>query len=139
MATEIQNKSADIISLFFGVGRLIRGECTKSDPYIFIKLEVLRFVADNKRPTMTELGEYLSVKAPTATAFINGLARAGLIERETDQRDRRIVHLKITSAGLNKLKHGREEMLKALKPHFAKLTKDELENLKKLLTKILDK
>lgn len=88
---------------------------------------------------MTDLGEYLSVKAPTATAFINGLVRAGLIEREADQKDRRIVHLKLTSAGRNKLRQGQEELFGALKPVFAKLTNYELDNLKKLLTKILEK
>ena len=139
MSTQIQNNSADIISLFFGVGRLIRGECVKNDPYIFIKLEVLRFVAENKKPTMTDLAEYLSVKAPTATAFISGLVRAGFIEREPDKGDRRIVHLNLTPVGRNKLKQGQAELLVALKPVFAKLTDDESSTLKKLLTKILDK
>jgi DNA-binding MarR family transcriptional regulator len=46
------------------------------------------------------LAERLAVRKPTVTATADGLVAAGLLEREAEDGDRRVVRLRLTPAGL---------------------------------------
>lgn len=46
------------------------------------------------------LAERLAVRKPTVTATADGLVAAGLLEREAEDGDRRVVRLRLTEAGM---------------------------------------
>lgn len=48
---------------------------------------------------MGEVAEMLSVTPPTATSIVNRLVSRGLIRRERDNNDRRVVKLRLLSKG----------------------------------------
>ncbi len=49
--------------------------------------------------SMGELAERQGVTLPTMTKIVSGLVERGQVERETDERDRRVVRLRLTSDG----------------------------------------
>ena len=67
---------------------------------------------------MTELSKNLDVSMPTMTAMIDRLLKSGLVERERNDTDRRVVRVKLTEGGVGILrrlkKTRREEMEKIL-------------------------
>lgn len=54
-------------------------------------------------PTMSELQKHLYLAPSTLTGLVDGLVDAGLIIRERDADDRRVVRLRLTQAGEEQL------------------------------------
>lgn len=61
--------------------------------------QVLQYLADNTAPTMSELAEALTVKAPTISKTIGRLTQQGLVERKAGETDARLVRVALTEAG----------------------------------------
>jgi DNA-binding MarR family transcriptional regulator len=64
-------------------------------------------------PTLGELAEAEQVQPPTVTRLVSCLENAGLVARETDAADRRVVRVKITAEGRRNL-----QRIRALKNAF---------------------
>lgn len=61
--------------------------------------QVLQYLADHADPTMSELAEALTVKAPTISKTIGRLTQQGLVERKAGEADARLVRVALTEAG----------------------------------------
>jgi DNA-binding MarR family transcriptional regulator len=78
-------------------------------------LRILRGAGPEGVPC-SEIGERMITHDPDITRLLNRLERRGFVERERDTHDRRVIHGKITAAGLKLLgemdgpieRHGRE-------------------------------
>jgi len=65
------------------------------------------------------LADKLAVRKPTLTAAADALVGAGLLEREADPGDRRVVRVRITEAGLAALRSSEEQLAAAVAPLLA--------------------
>ncbi|WP_246178729.1 MarR family winged helix-turn-helix transcriptional regulator [Actinomadura decatromicini] len=74
---------------------------------------------------MTELAAEHGVRLPTMTAQINRLERDALIARGRDGADARVVTVRLTGAGRERLAEGRERRIGFLADRFANLTDAE--------------
>ncbi|SHF43888.1 MarR family winged helix-turn-helix transcriptional regulator [Desulforamulus putei] len=86
--------------------------------------------------TVTELGDKLFLKASTITSLVDRMERDGLVRRERNQEDRRVVRIFLTEKAKNLKEQfpGFEEYIQdKIKGHF---TEEELETLIKLLSKL---
>jgi DNA-binding MarR family transcriptional regulator len=63
------------------------------------QIKVLATFSEREYYTMTELSQMLSVTLPTMTAMIDRLIQGGLVTRERDERDRRVVLVRLTAEG----------------------------------------
>ncbi|MGL4323624.1 MAG: MarR family winged helix-turn-helix transcriptional regulator [Beijerinckiaceae bacterium] len=61
--------------------------------------QVLQLLAENTAPTMSELADALTVKAPTISKTIGRLTQQGLVERKAGETDARLVRVALTDAG----------------------------------------
>ncbi|MFI2644455.1 MarR family winged helix-turn-helix transcriptional regulator [Streptomyces sp. NPDC018610] len=89
----------------------------------FEALAELRRAEVPYRRTMSELATAGAVRAGGVTHHADRLERAGLIERERDERDRRLVRLRLTPAGLglvdrvgDERRAGERQLLDSLRP-----------------------
>jgi DNA-binding MarR family transcriptional regulator len=57
-----------------------------------------------------ELAEHAGVSGPTATRMLDGLVRAGWVQRHQSERDRRCVEVELTAAGRAELEARRDEV-----------------------------
>jgi DNA-binding MarR family transcriptional regulator len=88
--------------------------------------------------TMGELSSELSVPMSTATRIVDGLVKAGMVERVHDANDRRIVRVGMSKSGRELYETGMEYN----KQRIVKLLKDfsaeEQTQLLKLINKLFD-
>lgn len=75
--------------------------------------------------TLGELARAEQVRPPTITRVVADLERAGLIERETDADDRRVIRVRATARGRAALRKGRERRIAELAAVLAGLTESE--------------
>jgi DNA-binding MarR family transcriptional regulator len=85
-----------------------------------------------------DLARAEQVSAPTMSRLIQGLVRDGLVQREVDPKDRRIVRLRATSKGARLLQQGRQRRVAALAEVLSSLSPRELTTLADA-TQILDR
>lgn len=137
MAT--QAKIEQLISLIFGTTRLIRERTQGSeriDPFSFLRLETLRYVAERDNPSMKKIADYLCVTPPSATSLIESLVKKGQLTRMFDKKDRRIVRLAITPKGTKTIEKGFSMLAKQMKQILDKLDDKEIDDLSSILEKL---
>lgn len=101
------------------------------------QLHLLFTIAGRKEGiSVKELAEGASVTPGAITQFVDALVERGLVMREGDPNDRRIVRLKLTELARNQFEKFRKEHLAAFSRVFAVLTDDEIKQLIALMTKI---
>ena len=127
-----------LISMIFAVSRLIRERAKdreKINPFSFLQLETLRYVAEKDNPSMKDVADYLCVTPPSATSLINSLVEAGHIERIYDKDDRRFVRLAVTPKGKTALASGFKKITTRMRRLLSNLNAKERSDLFKILEK----
>lgn len=85
--------------------------------------------------TCGHIARHLVSPVPDVTRLIDRLEKAGLAERNRSSNDRRVVHVRITAAGLKLLADLDEQVLTMHRRQFAHLSKAEIVQLIGLLEK----
>lgn len=86
--------------------------------------------------SVKELAELSSVTPGAVTQFVDGLVEGGLVAREGDPNDRRIVRLKLTEQAKSHFEKFRKEHLTSMFKIFEALTDEELKQLIAIFTKM---
>ena len=105
-----------IISHIFSLGRFVREHAggekgEKIGNPSFIHLEIMKRIDDSGGLPMTDLAEYLCIKAPSVTYLVEDLVKDNFARRLHNTQDRRIVKIVLTQKG--------QKILKRLYPHRA--------------------
>jgi len=90
----------------------------------------------NDGVSVKELAEITGVTPGAITQFVDNLVGKGLVTREGDPTDRRIVRLKITRTAEDRFERFREEHLTSFAKIFDVLTDDEIKQLITLMDKV---
>lgn len=83
----------------------VEGRKTAPPDITIAQIRALRILGENDGRTMSDLSDAAAITMPTATATVDKLVGAGLVSRENDPSDRRVVRVKLT----NKAKRFLEE------------------------------
>jgi len=86
--------------------------------------------------SVKDLAERTSVTPGAITQFVDGLVEMGLVMREGDPNDRRIVRLKLTELAKSQFEHFRKDYLTSASRVFNVLSNDEIKQLITLFDKI---
>src|SRR4030042_141323 len=86
--------------------------------------------------SVKELAERSSVTPGAITQFIDALVERGLVAREGDPNDRRVVRLKLTELAKSQFEKFRKEHLASMFKIFEVLSDEEIKQLIELFTKI---
>ena len=79
--------------------------------------------------SMSDIGKCLSMPKPHVTVIVDKLIEEGLVERQSDPSDRRIVNILITEKGAEVFQNIKLEISENLKIKLSKLSDDEQEIL----------
>jgi MarR family transcriptional regulator for hemolysin len=97
---------------------------------------ILNALKGERRRSQLELARAVGIEGPTMTRHLDGLERAGLVERQRDPVDRRAVQVQLTRAG--RTLHGR--LLKAVIAFNRQLrtgvSNDDIETLRRVLGRL---
>jgi DNA-binding MarR family transcriptional regulator len=95
---------------------------------------------------MSEIGRRLCVSKPHMTSLINLMVKEGLVKRQPDDNDRRIINIMITRKGCSFLAGSRKKLKENIKKNLSslsnadiKLLADSLESIRKVLSKLEEK
>ena len=102
---------------------------------------VLRRIKEGKRKTVSELSECMFISRPSISRAVEELANMGLIERERDRQDRRIVYLTPTQAGQDLMEQIYAKNNLFMRKMFSSLDDRELKTISdafELLQKVLN-
>jgi DNA-binding MarR family transcriptional regulator len=89
------------------------------------------------RATMSEIAHLTYQSGGTVTGIIDRLADAGLVERERDEADRRVVYVRTTPAGAAKLDEIEAARRRQMAQMTRALTDDELGQLHRIMEKLV--
>ena len=128
--------SYNAISKSINPANLYKIELTSS------QIKVLATFTERECYSMTELSQMLSVTLPTMTAMIDRLIQSGLVKRERDERDRRVVLVRLTGDGKKVIsnlmeirKQEIEKVLRTLEHEEVEVFLGSIESVAQLLTK----
>jgi DNA-binding MarR family transcriptional regulator len=100
--------------------------------------EIMRTLDETGTLHITEIGERLQIPKPQMTHLIDKLVNLEMVERQADDRDRRIVNIALTSKSKALIKRHKRMMEKAIKETLSSLSDKELEELSTSLRKLRD-
>jgi DNA-binding MarR family transcriptional regulator len=124
---------------FFGAVRRSRaraakqvgaGELTQS------QFQLLGAFADAAERQVGELAEAAGVAAPTATRMLDGLERAGIVERRPSDSDRRAVTVRLTAKGRRLTDRRRQLVAEKREALYASLSPSERRQVERLLRRL---
>lgn len=89
----------------------------------------------DKGLSISQISEQMTDPRADVTRLLDRLVRDGLVDRQPDEADRRVVRTYLTETGSNLLKAIDQPLLETHRVQFANLTKPEIEQLTGLLRK----
>ncbi len=136
-----KKQTDDIISSFLAIGRQMRQRCeidqTLRQEVTIAQLEALRYIGEQKKVTMKEVGSFLSIAAPSATVLIDRLVRLDLVLRDQDSASRRSVVVQLTKKGKDILRKALLTRRIKLEALLDNLNQKDRETLFQLLEKMI--
>jgi len=138
----IDTKVEDLLSTIFSLRRLIVEEhrcgCQRDNTMTWLQLEALRHIQTEEDIPMKKVADFFHITPPSATALVDNLAKAGMIKRIPDKKDRRLTKLIITTKGKNFLEKGQKEIFIKVKKVLSCLTENEQDQMLKIYQKIIN-
>lgn len=105
------------------------------DPALSVpQFRALRFVAQARHASVSELAAFLGVTLPTASVMVDRLLKAELVAARVSARDRRRTELEATARGVALMEQVRRGAQRELAQRLGPLTGDELACVTQALT-----
>jgi DNA-binding MarR family transcriptional regulator len=93
--------------------------------------------AEGRRMRRVDLAEQLILTASGVTRLLDGLERAGYVDREACASDRRVTYAVLTDAGLEKLREASKSHVADIRSYFEnRFSPEELDQLVELLDRL---
>ena len=136
------SKSTNLPELLFALRRRINDEAkvnTLKYELTVPQFEVLWLIQSSGEKSMEALAAYLGVKPPSVTAMIDKMERGGLVKRQKDACDRRIVHIGLTTKTKRQLTQLRRHKEAVFNRIVGALSRKDRAELTRILSRLVDK
>ena len=100
-------------------------------------IRVLQYLQQNGPTRMSSIARWMNVGQPTATVVVNRLVEQGLVVRERDHEDWRVVLCRLTDMGQRLIGGHGNPVLKEYRSRLETLTNRQLQNLVRALRALL--
>lgn len=104
-------------------------------PYSHIK--VLFYLVNNGPIPISKMAKELCISKPNMTPVIDKLVEEGLVTRDYDPTDRRVILIQATPKALKALKEGKEYIKEVIKEKISPLSDEDISNLSSSLDTLL--
>lgn len=94
-----------------------------------VQLQLLLLLQHYGPQKMTDLAYHKKISKPQLTTAVNGLVVQGLVTRESDEEDRRIVRIRCTQSGEQYLAGLKQQLIDGLSHSVQSLTEEEQQEL----------
>ena len=124
---------------FFGAIRRSRARAAQqvgAGELTLSQFQLLGAFAEAPESTVGELAEAAGVAGPTATRMLDGLERAGIVERRPSEQDRRVVTVRLTAKGRRLLERKRLLVAEKRRALYESLAPSERRQVERLLRRL---
>ena len=131
--------NAQLVDVFFKVARLMKGEMAYSSKLMsltMVQLQALIFIKRNPHTQMSEVANFFQIELPSATSLINTLVKLGLVQRKSDEKDRRLVRISPTQKGLRLLADAMKVRSEKTKQTLSHLSAEDKKSLLEILERL---
>lgn len=97
------------------------------------QLQTLIFLKNHRSVSMRDIANHFSIELPSATSLLNKLHSVELVERQQDEKDRRIVRIALTAKGESLLKEAMEQRTKKISHMLSSLSQKDQDDLLRIL------
>jgi len=105
----------------------------------FGQMRLLFLLSKHGPSPMSHIAEWLGVGLPTASGIVERVERHGLVARQHRLDDRRVVDCQLTDAGLHLIDEISGMRLEMMRRFLGVLTEDELAEMARLITLVLER
>ena len=98
---------------------------------------VLTIAGKHDGLSIKDVAERMGISGSAATQLVDSSVREGLLSREVDSNDRRVMRISLTSVGRSRLERFRKARIEAMSELLAVLGGQEIETFRNLLRKIV--
>jgi DNA-binding MarR family transcriptional regulator len=102
------------------------------ESYVFLLFMIYR----KERVKTTELSDYFSITPGAATNIADKLERLGLISRNRDPKDRRIISIELTRSGLEYVEHKKKQHIDLFEVILKDYSEEELQTVLRTLNRL---
>lgn len=103
-----------------------------------LHFEIMKLLHEAGILHVAEIGERLRIARPQMTHLIDKLVDVGIVERQADTIDRRMINIVLTDKGKTTLKEHDSNIRKAMRDTLSCFTDEELDDLSDSLRKLRD-
>lgn len=138
----MKEDNTKLVETLFEISRFMKQEMsytTSLTHLSVLQIQTLVFLSQNKKVPMSDIAEYFHIELPSATSLLNKLYDQKLVERFTDELDRRLVRIALTSEGKRLLKQAMGERKKKLEKMLSYLSEKERFDLLNILETLKNK
>ncbi|UCD10174.1 MAG: MarR family transcriptional regulator [Dehalococcoidales bacterium] len=100
--------------------------------------QIMKLLEEAGTLHVAEIGERLQIARPQMTHLIDRLVALDIVERETDEDDRRMLNIRLKDKGKSIVKARDKQVINATREALSGLTDDELKQLSMSLNNIKD-
>ena len=142
------NKDAmdGIVSDFLSILPLMRRSVSKKvlksalaqieEPITMPQFEIMKTLQEEGKRHIAEIGERLSIPKPQMTHLIDRLVHLGIVQRQADDTDRRVINIALTSKGKIMIEEHDRMVRDSIIGKLSCLTDDELQEMSESLRKL---
>jgi DNA-binding MarR family transcriptional regulator len=103
-----------------------------------LQIQALIFIKRNERVQMSEIAQNFTIELPSATSLVNKLCILKLVERKSDESDRRLVRIVLTRKGEEMLEKVMNERSKNIRKNISILSEDDRKDLLRITKTLLE-
>ena len=140
-----QDTTIELVETFFKVFRLMKQEMSYTNNLThlsILQIQALFFLkqeSEDKKVTMGDIAEYFHIELSSATSLLNKLCEQKLVERQSDDKDRRLVIIVLTAQGKALLEKAMSERRQKLEKTLSYLSEKEKTDLLKIFRTLNEK
>lgn len=101
-----------------------------------MQIHAMAIIAEHPNLTMKEFAQHLHISSPSATSFVDRLVKLQLVERVADEDNRKLVHLRMLSAGRTALDAAMKEHSVVMHDLFSLLSSEDQQVLARVLVNL---
>lgn len=138
----MKNNKIKLISDFLNRAVKVRRIIEQSDTFenkavTFLQVQVLEYIKNRSKASVGSLAQELNMSLSSMTQLTNRLADAGLIKREVNSIDRRVVLLLLTKNGEKFIKAFTKQMVVGHLKIFSLIPNRDIKEMIRIFTNIL--
>jgi DNA-binding MarR family transcriptional regulator len=103
-----------------------------------LQIQALIFIKRYERVQMSEIAQNFTIELPSATSLVNKLCILKLVERKSDESDRRLVRIVLTRKGEEMLEKVMNERSKNIRKNISILSEDDRKDLLRITKTLLE-